>query len=465
MEISKSSSKVLFEPFEKQIQLLEAVFSNNYNLVMFGGAIRGGKTFAGLGTLLLLCKKYPNSKWVVVRNSLITIKRNTKPSFYKICPENFLKSFNEELQTATFTNGIQILFMGENYDEDKDLNRFKGLECNGFLLEEMNELQQKTFYKCIERAGSHIITNSPKPIILATCNPTNNWVKELVYDKWKNETLPNNWLYIPSKISDNPFIPADYLESLKSMPKYEYEVFVNGNWDIQLKTGGEFYKYFDINKHIVDYEYDPKLPLHISFDENVNPYMPCGVFQIVGKQLRMIDEICLKSPRNTLKDLCSDIVTKYNSHASGMFIYGDSTSQKEDVKQEKGYNLFTLIRQYLQQFKPIMRIPKGNPSVVMRGNFINNVLDNNFEGIEVCISSKCKIAIEDFTCLKQGSDGGKHKEKETNAETKVSYQKYGHMTDLFDYIICYAFANEYAIYQRGNGSIVRSFAPQKTERF
>ena len=110
--------------------------------------------------------------------------------------------------------------------DDKELNRFKGLECNGFLLEEINELHQQTFYKCIERAGSHIIPNGPKPIILATCNPTNNWVKELVYDHWKEGTLPPNWMYIPSKIFDNPFIPQDYLESLKSMPRYEYQVFV-----------------------------------------------------------------------------------------------------------------------------------------------------------------------------------------------------------------------------------------------
>jgi hypothetical protein len=277
--------------------------------------------------------------------------------------------------------------------------------------------------------------------------------------------MPNEWLYIPSKITDNPFIPKEYLESLKSLPKYEYEVFVNGNWDIQLKTGGEFYKYFDVNKHIIDFDYDDKLPLHISFDENVNPYLPCGVFQIVGKQIRMIDEFCNTSPRNTIKDLCSDIVTKYYNHKSGMFIYGDATSLKADVKQQRGYNLFSLIMQYLEHFKPILRVSKSNPSVVMRGNFINNILSNNFEDIELFIHSNCKTTIEDFTCLKQASDGDKHKETERNAETKVSYQKYGHMTDLVDYLICYAFATEYLKYQKGNGEIIRSFAPAVTHRF
>jgi PBSX family phage terminase large subunit len=274
--------QILFESFPKQDEFLEAVFGGKHNFILYGGAIRGGKTFAGLGALLLLCKVYHKSKWVVVRNTLQTLKLNTIPSFRKICPIAFIKSYNQDTQTVTFTNESQIIFLGENYADDKDLNRFKGLECNGFLLEEINELQQKTFFKAIERAGSHILPKQPRPLILATCNPTNNWVKELVYDKWKLNGLPDNWLYIPSKITDNPYIPEDYKQSLKSMPPYEYEVFVNGNWDLQERTGAEFYKYFSLDKHVKPCHYNPDLPLHISWDENVNPYLPCGIFQIQG---------------------------------------------------------------------------------------------------------------------------------------------------------------------------------------
>ena len=34
------SKQVLFESFPKQDEFLEAVFSNNYNFIMYGGAIR-----------------------------------------------------------------------------------------------------------------------------------------------------------------------------------------------------------------------------------------------------------------------------------------------------------------------------------------------------------------------------------------------------------------------------------------
>jgi hypothetical protein len=444
------STQVLFEPFKKQTEFLEAVFSGLFRMILFGGAIRGGKTFVGLGGLLLLAKKYPNSKWVIVRDTLQTLKRTTIPSFNKICPRSFIKSYNQDTQTVTFTNGSQIIFLGENYADDKELNRFKGLECNGFLLEEMNELQKVTFLKCIERAGSHIIPNMPPPLILGTCNPCNNWVKTDIYNLWKEDKLPSKWLYIPSKITDNPHIPEEYKESLKMLPTYQYEVFVNGNWDIQLKTGGEYWKCFDLDKHVKTCVYDKDLPLHISFDENVNPYLPCGVFQLEGNELRMIKEFANKSPRNTVKDICNDIKREYNGHESGMYIYGDATSKKQDTKLEKGYNFFTLVIDYLKDFNPIQRIPSANPSVVMRGNFINTVFEKNIFDMNIYFDSSCILTINDLTYCKEAPDGTIHKEMETDPQTKVRYQKVGHFSDLFAYIVCEAFKQNYLTYSRGN---------------
>lgn len=459
------TKQIIFESFPKQEEFLEAVFSNKFNIILYGGAIRGGKTFAGIGALLLLSKMYPNSKWVIVRNTLQTLKLNTIPSFRKICPQSFIKNYNQDTQTVTFTNGSQLIFLGENYADDKELNRFKGLECNGFLLEEVNELQQKTFYKCIERAGSQILSKQPKPLILATCNPASNWVKELFYDRWKLNSLPDTWLYIPSKITDNPFIPEDYKESLKTMPPYEYEVFVNGNWDLQERNGAEFYKYFSMDKHVSPCNYEPSLPLHISWDENVNPYLPCGIFQVQGKDIRFIDLILGVNPRNTIKDVCKEFSNRYPNHKSGLFVYGDATSQKEDVKQEKGYNFFSIVLKELHKYNPQKRVPPSNPSVVMRGQFFNAVLYNNFGGISFKIAPQLKEAISDFSNTKEAADGTKAKITVKDAKSGISYQQYGHITDLSDYLLCKLFPSDYQSFQTGGVvSFSRSGSGNKSER-
>ena len=148
-------------------------------------------------------------------------------------------------------------------------------------MDEINECQEVTLLKLIERAGSW--QHSPGcPIrILATCNPTNNWVKDRFYDKWVKGTLPTGWAYVPAKISDNPHLSKEYVEGLKMLPLFQYKVFVEGEWDIQLKVGGEFYKCFELDQHVKKTKYDPSIPIHISWDDNVNPYLPCGIFQII----------------------------------------------------------------------------------------------------------------------------------------------------------------------------------------
>jgi hypothetical protein len=450
-----SDKEVLFDPFPKQVEFLEAIFSFKFQFVLYGGAIRGGKTFAGIGALFILCKAFPGSRWAIVRTDLQTLKRNTIPSFWKVAPSKFVKSYNQETQTVTMTNGSQIIFFGENYADDKELNRWKGLEVNGFLFEEINELQEKTFSKGIERAGSHIIPKTdkqPPPIIIGTCNPTQNWVKDRFYTPYKLDTLNPAFKYIPAKIFDNPFISEAYLTALKNMPQYEYDVFVNGDWDIELKTGGEFYKSFDLDSHTADHVYNSLLPIHISFDENVNPYITATVWQSDEhdkNKVYQIKEYCLESPNNTVRKLCDAVIRDFYDHSSGMFIYGDATSKKADTKLEKGHNFFTLIRDYLIKFNPVLRVPASNPSVVMRGNFINQIWERGFLGIEISIDRNCKNSIVDFNKVKEDNDGTKKKETTKNPNTGITYQMYGHTSDANDYFICEYFKTEFRQYQTG----------------
>jgi hypothetical protein len=448
-----SNTQILFQPSPKQTEYMEAVFSGKYTYLLFGGAIRGGKTYSTLGTLLLLCAKYPGSRWAIVRDTLTSIKRTIIPSFYKICPQRFFKSHNQDTNVITLANGSEILLFAENYDEDKQLLRWRGLEVNGFVLEEANELQESSFYKAIERCGTYIPTtcDKPKPLILLTCNPSPGWVKTLFYDRWKNDTLPEGWLYLPSKITDNPFIAndTDYMASLKNMPYYEYEVFVNGNWDLQVKTGLEFYKCFEQDKHIGKCEYDPTLALHISFDNNVVPYLPALVFQINNNQIFLIDELIGLPPQNTVKAVCDMFSRRYFNHTAGLFVYGDASSQKRETVLEDGHNFFTLIMGALKKFNPRYRVLKSNPSVAMRGSFINAILEKEVFDLKITIDSSCKEAINDFRNTKEAPDGTKVKNMVTDSKTGARYQQWGHATDATDYFIVSAFAEKFSLYQNG----------------
>ena len=187
----------------KQNEAMNAIASERYVFILFGGAMGGGKTVWGLSALLIMCEIFPKSRWCVVREDLEKIRTTTIPSFKKLRASGKLR---ESPYEYTHPNGSVILFKGENYSNDKELQWLRGLEVNGFLFEEINECQEDTLDISFGRAGRWECEPRPKPIILATCNPTANWVKQRIYDKHKNGTLSGSWLYIQSKITDNPFL-------------------------------------------------------------------------------------------------------------------------------------------------------------------------------------------------------------------------------------------------------------------
>jgi PBSX family phage terminase large subunit len=222
-------------PTPKQAYAFEVLNDPETLVLLFGGAIRGGKTYFMFLVLLTYALQYPNSRWAIVRKSYQRLHDTTMPSWFQFISNYELQNaITEYTKTRTrFYNNSEIIFLAESIHTDPELNRFRGLEVNGFGLEELNELSEKTLHKCIERAGTWFHAKDAPRKIIATCNPTDNWVKDVFYTPAKNKTLPEHFKYVPSKITDNPHLPDGYLESLKAtMDINNFERFVNGDWEV-----------------------------------------------------------------------------------------------------------------------------------------------------------------------------------------------------------------------------------------
>lgn len=275
---------VAFEAFPVQERLMETIRDGRYLIIGFGGGIRGTKTWGTLAALVTLCRVFPKSRWAVVRKDLERLRKNTLPSFNKLREQigPFLGEMNQSTWTATCANGSQIIFFGENYEEDKDLSRWKGLEVNGFDLEEADELQEASFFKALERAGAWIVPDGPQPppYILCTFNPCANWPKETFYEPWKNGTIAAPYAFIPATAADNPAIPESTRVGWKALPAHEYKRFVEGDWEV---LSGRYYD--ALNSAVVYVEPDamPKnLPSHwqywVGYDWGYAHWAVAGVF-------------------------------------------------------------------------------------------------------------------------------------------------------------------------------------------
>ena len=254
---------VVFRATPVQDRLWAAVETPGVRIIGFGGAIRGTKTWGTLATLLLLARIYPRSKWHVIRRDLERLKDSTIPSFEKLTERfgNFVGKLNRSDWFVKCRNGSEIHFAGENIDRDPTLARFHGFETNGFLLDDGDELSERTLVKCIERAGTWIVPDGvqPPPYVFATFNPCAGWPRRRFYQPWRDQVLAAPYVFIPSTSADNPYVSDEQREAWKEMPKAEYDRYVIGDWE---SLPGGYYDTVGVDMLIDRKDLPEKLPDH-----------------------------------------------------------------------------------------------------------------------------------------------------------------------------------------------------------
>jgi hypothetical protein len=183
-------------------------------------------------------------------------------------------------------------------------------------------------------------------------------VKSVIYDRYRDGSLPERWSYIPSKITDNPHIPAEYLESLRELPPVQYQRFVEGDWDVLDDVANPFLYAWSDEKHIDDSAtHNAHLPTFISVDFNINPLCAL-VIQNVGSTATVVDEI--KIERGSIDAFC-DAVEALNIPTGLIRITGDAMGKGGTVQQRDNSSAYTQIKRRLHLSDSQIIIP-ANPT-------------------------------------------------------------------------------------------------------
>ena len=421
-------------------------FTSRHRYAVLMGGAGSGKSTSVAQKLLLRITTEAGHRILVCRKVKATLRASVYQLLldliYQYNLQNEFRIGKTNLMLTHLPTGNQILFAG--LDDPEKLKSITGI--TSVWCEEATELDERDFNQLELRVRGE--TGNYKQFIV-TFNPTDecHWLKKRFFDQPDPQVFTLRTTY-----RNNHFLDKDYIKHLTERIKNNenlYKVYALGQWG-RATVGGEFYKSFRFSRHVQPTTYNPALPLHLSFDFNVNPYLTCAIWQVQGKRCLQVDEICLSSPLNTTKDVCKTFARKYANHNTGLFIYGDPAGQHQDTRSGKGHNDFTIITSELTAFHPRLRVSRSSPSVVTRAGFINAIFDSKQAGIELIVGERCENTIADYTYLKEDSDGTKLKEKSKNPDTGVTYEKYGHCSDANDYFICTAFAADYERYLRGN---------------
>ena len=195
-------------------------------------------------------------------------------------------------------NGGSIYVMGLD-----DPTRIRSMNIGAIFVDELSEFSEQEYLEMLYRLrlehGSRQIWSATNP-----AGPSHWAYKRFFAEKSDNREV------IKASSLDNPYIPADYVQSLKEMDKTAYKRYVLGEW---VALDGLVFPTFDRNIHVKKIspnEYYEEYYAAIDFGQT----HPSAII-LIGKtrdKLVVLSEYCKSDPSiDKLRSLIKDLKDKY----------------------------------------------------------------------------------------------------------------------------------------------------------
>ncbi|MDH6304621.1 phage terminase large subunit [Parabacteroides sp. PF5-5] len=410
---------------------------------------------------------------LVLRKESVTVMTTVYETFkdvqQRINKESeFFDFFNFKIQCL---NGNRFVFKGLD-----DSEKVKGLESfNIVYLNELTKFDEADFDEISRR-----LRGRPNQKIYADWNPIEetHWIKTSLIDgdewveqplildgkpqsrldnqsqKWINKagdailiktTYRDNYWVTGSPCGEYGFVDSHTIANFEKMrlkKPNQYQVYGLGNWG-SYRVGGEFWKSFDIDKHVQPVQFLPEKTVHLTIDINRIPYISQTLWQINDKEIRQFEELCAKDPENTAVKAARKVAKYLDDidYTGVVYIYGDASGKNKSATDNDSF-FGVYLREFRKHYIVNDRIMKANPSISMSAAFINDI----YEGLtpfSIVIGDNCSLSKVDYNTVKEGKDGEMVKEKVKDSVTGVSYEKNGHISDAKRYFICRVLEKEY----------------------
>ena len=152
---------------------------------------------------------------------------------------------------------------------------------------------------------------------------------------------------------------------------------------------GRVYYAFDRKNNVADVQFNPRLPIWVGMDFNIDP-MSTVIFQPQANgQLWAVDEIVQVS--SNTDDICTELEKRYYKYQDRVIIYPDPAGSAR--QHARGESDLDIMREH--GFKRI-KVKRAHSAVADRVNAVNRMLRSASGETRLFINPKCKHLIESF---------------------------------------------------------------------
>lgn len=361
----------------------DLLYDEHRFLVLYGGAGSGKSVFCAQ-KIIYRCVTEENHKFFCFRKVGSTVRNSIwqelKDVLYDTESQNEWK-INDHAMTMRHANGNSIHCSGLD-DVDK-MKSVKGV--TGMWLDEADQFDEVD----IDQLNLRIRGEKNNYVqYLISFNPIDekHWLKRKFVDHpMKNSKVVHSTYHNNAFLTEEDY---DILEGYKETNPLYYQVYCLGEWGIHDRSSKFLYTFnaeFNIDKSV---NYDPDLPLKLSFDFNINPFA-CIVYQADESHLYVLEEIRLDN--SDIYQMCDRIRAKYPPDQYHYQCTGDRTGYNNTGVVRGKTSYWAIIKEELDLYDFQLRLRTKNLDLVESRVLCNAALYSK----DIAIHPSCTTLIRD----------------------------------------------------------------------
>jgi hypothetical protein len=299
-------------------------------------------------------------------------------------PREWIRSINETRMAIVLHNGTRIELKGADKPDT-----LRGVGLHLLIIDEAQDIREVTWYKVLRptlasTAGDALVIGTPKSF---------NWLYDLYMLGQRGDTFLtkkgsrrlNPWRSWQFPTITSPFIPKSEIEAARSdMDEKSFRQEFEASFETM---SGRVYYAFDRKEHVGEYPFNPKLPIWVGQDFNIDPMSSVIMQQQPDGEVWIVDE-CILHGSNT-QETADEIGRRYFRHAKTLTFYPDPAGAAGSTKGRGESDLDILRDAGFTRLK----YRRKHPKVADRVNSVNRMFKSANGDIRMRVNSKCKTTI------------------------------------------------------------------------
>ena len=309
---------------EPQMSILRSV--SRINLFLAG--VGSGKTHLGGILSRHLISAFPSVRGFVAANTFDQLNTSTLFRIREYWESTGITEWSKENPSGTYVSGkeppSQWTKCKRNFDRFTNIISFcngaliftgsldnaiahSGKEFGWSILDETKDSREEDIKEVIisrlRQPGLYLVDRAIKdsgkiseqwnPLYILTSPAKVDWINQwFVLEKYIDEIsakIYSDKTFFEKEFGDKKVVISSTYHNVHNVGENYIKNVLANNTEERGKaliyanpfaiTGGEFYSSFNRLKHVVKTEYDPDIPLHISFDQNTVPYNSASIWR------------------------------------------------------------------------------------------------------------------------------------------------------------------------------------------